>query len=203
MKLMDKHIYGNAKFASLVTQLGLFIGRQRSLRLRALLAAIALFPVASVLAAPECNQSIADIYASKSPAVVLISALNINPYRLEDRVQLATGSGFIIDPNGLVMTNSHVVFGAQAVTVTLDDGEELPAKLLGADPIFDLAILKISEPNHGKLRRWFSATRRDCGQATGSSSSAIRWVSIRPTPAGSSADLIAFCPIGPGSSSNR
>jgi S1-C subfamily serine protease len=49
------------------------------------------------------------------------------------------------------MTNSHVVFGAQALAVTLDDGTTLPAKLLGADPIFDLAILQIPKPESGQL----------------------------------------------------
>jgi S1-C subfamily serine protease len=102
-------------------------------------------------AAVDCAQSIADIYASKSPAVVQVSSLTINPYRMEDRISLTSGSGFIIDAQGLIMTNSHVVFGAQTLSVTLDDGTILPAKLLGADPIFDLAILQIPEPEHGKL----------------------------------------------------
>ncbi|HUM17145.1 MAG TPA: trypsin-like peptidase domain-containing protein [Candidatus Nitrosotalea sp.] len=135
---------------------GLFIAwprppRSRPRWMQALLMAIALIPGASALAAEECSQSIADLYESKSPAVVLITALTINPYRMEDRVRQTTGSGFIIDAQGLVMTNSHVVFGAQAVSVTLDDGTTLPAKLLGADPIFDLAILQIPEPEHGQL----------------------------------------------------
>ncbi|MGA9031959.1 MAG: trypsin-like peptidase domain-containing protein [Sulfuricaulis sp.] len=133
---------------ALVNRLGLFIVRQR---MRVLLAALALVPAASAFAAAECNQSTADLYDSKSPAVVLITALTINPYRMDDRVQQVTGSGFIIDAHGLVMTNSHVVFGAQAIAVTLDNGTELPAKLLGADPIFDLAILQIPEPDRGKL----------------------------------------------------
>jgi S1-C subfamily serine protease len=117
----------------------------------ALLAALAFLPAVSAFAAEECNRSVADIFESKSPAVVLITALTINPYRMDDRVQQATGSGFIIDPQGLVMTNSHVVFGAQVVTVTLDDGSTLPAKPLGIDPIFDLAILEIPKPDHGTL----------------------------------------------------
>lgn len=141
MKSMDK-----CRQAAIV-----LIARQRMLRMRALLTMLALIPVASAFAAAKCNQSIADLYDSKSPAVVLITALTINPYRMDDRIHQATGSGFIIDTEGLVMTNSHVVFGAQALSVTLDDGTALPAKLLGADPIFDLAILQIPKPDRGKL----------------------------------------------------
>jgi len=115
---------------------------------RALLASLLLALVATppAAAAGKCSQSIADLYEAKSPSVVLITALTINPYSSEDRVQLATGSGFIVDAKGLVMTNSHVVFGAQSITVTLDDGTALPGKMLGADPILDLAILQISPP---------------------------------------------------------
>jgi len=116
-----------------------------------LLVTLSLLPIKSVLAATECTQSIADLYDSKSPAVVRITALTINPYKNEDRIQQSDGSGFIIDSLGLIMTNSHVVFGAQVLNVTLDDGTVLPAKLLGADPIYDLAILKIPEPDTGKL----------------------------------------------------
>ena len=49
------------------------------------------------------------------------------------------------------MTGSHVVFGAQSLTVTLDDGTVLPAKLLGADPISDLAVLEIPKHDHENL----------------------------------------------------
>jgi serine protease Do len=140
----------------IANQLGFFIAhrrkhREQTLQILALSIALALIPAASALAAAECNQSIAELYESMSPAVVRITALSINPYRMEDRIQMATGSGFIIDDQGLVMTNSHVVFGAEALDVTLDDGTTLTAKLLGADPIFDLAILKIPVPEHGKL----------------------------------------------------
>jgi len=125
--------------------------RQLPLRNWALLLALAVAPSASALAAADCKQSNADLYESKSPAVVLITALTINPYRRDDRIQQATGSGFIIDAQGLVMTNSHVVFGAQVLSVTLDDGVVLPAKLLGSDPIFDLAVIQIPAPDSGTL----------------------------------------------------
>ncbi|MBS0642750.1 MAG: DegQ family serine endoprotease [Acetobacteraceae bacterium] len=55
----------------------------------------------------------------------------------------ARGSGFIIDAAGTVVTNNHVVKGATSVTVTLDDGTELPAKVIGTDPRTDIAVLKV------------------------------------------------------------
>ncbi len=54
------------------------------------------------------------------------------------------GSGVIVDASGLVLTNEHVVHEAEQITVTLTDGRQLPAKLLGASPTYDLAALKIS-----------------------------------------------------------
>ena len=53
------------------------------------------------------------------------------------------GSGFIVDPNGLILTNAHVVDGASEVTVKLTDRREFTAKVLGSDPRTDIAVLKI------------------------------------------------------------
>ena len=55
----------------------------------------------------------------------------------------ARGSGFIIDPNGTIVTNNHVVKNATSVSVTLDDGTTLPAKVIGRDPRSDLAVLRV------------------------------------------------------------
>jgi serine protease Do len=55
----------------------------------------------------------------------------------------ALGSGFIIDPSGLIVTNNHVIDDADDITVTLNDGTSLPAKLIGRDPKTDLAIVKV------------------------------------------------------------
>ena len=55
----------------------------------------------------------------------------------------ARGSGFIIDADGTIVTNNHVVKGAKTVSVTLDDGTQVPAKVIGHDSRTDIAVLKI------------------------------------------------------------
>jgi serine protease Do len=55
----------------------------------------------------------------------------------------ALGSGFIIGSDGVIVTNNHVIDNARKIKVTLDDGTELPAKLVGADPKSDLAVVKV------------------------------------------------------------
>lgn len=61
----------------------------------------------------------------------------------------ALGSGFIISADGTIVTNNHVVENATKITVTLDDGKELPAKLIGMDAKNDIAVLKVEAD--GKL----------------------------------------------------
>jgi serine protease Do len=56
--------------------------------------------------------------------------------------QLSQGSGFFVSPDGYIMTNAHVVKGADKITVVLNDGRELDATLIGEDPHTDIAIIK-------------------------------------------------------------
>lgn len=102
-------------------------------------------------ARPGCSSDIPALFERISPAVVMISAQSINPYKVQGRVTRIVGSGFIFDPKGLIITNSHVAFGRQTLYITLDDGTVVPAHLLGADPIFDIAVLQIQKPDKGKL----------------------------------------------------
>ena len=65
------------------------------------------------------------------------------PQQREHAVE-ARGSGFIISADGIVVTNNHVVKSAKTLSVTLDDGTVLPAKVIGTDPRTDIAVLKVS-----------------------------------------------------------
>ncbi len=63
----------------------------------------------------------------------------------------AIGSGVIIDKRGYIVTNNHVVSGAQSLKVTLYDGSKLTAQLTGTDPADDLAVIKITPPSTGLI----------------------------------------------------
>jgi len=70
----------------------------------------------------------------------------------EEEVQRGVGSGFIVSDDGYVLTNAHVVEGADEVTVTLTDRREFKAKVLGSDRRSDVALLKVSATNLPYLR---------------------------------------------------
>ena len=70
----------------------------------------------------------------------------------EEEVERGVGSGFIISDDGYVLTNAHVVEGADEVTVTLTDRREFKAKVLGADRRSDVALLKVAAANLPYLR---------------------------------------------------
>jgi serine protease Do len=101
--------------------------------------------------APPCEESRTQLYKRASPAVVYIHTQRINPYAFQDRVERSVGSGFIFDHKGLILTNFHVVGSAQAIQVTLDDGHIHRARMVGGDPIFDLAVISISPRADGTL----------------------------------------------------
>jgi S1-C subfamily serine protease len=91
----------------------------------------------AALARPGDIRAILD---EAQPAVVRIDAAVSSPFGLG---QAGTGTGFVIDPSGVIVTNNHVVEGASALRVTLFDGDRLDARVLGAAPEFDLAVLDV------------------------------------------------------------
>ncbi len=74
----------------------------------------------------------------------------------EPRIEHGIGSGVIISPDGYIVTNNHVVDGATEINVTLSDRRILTAKLVGIDPLTDLAVIKIdgtqpAQHSHGRF----------------------------------------------------
>ncbi len=65
----------------------------------------------------------------------------------QQRVERGEGSGFIISNNGQILTNAHVVEGADIVNVTLKDGRSFKGKVMGSDPVTDVAVVKIEANN--------------------------------------------------------
>lgn len=65
------------------------------------------------------------------------------PKKFEKKI-MGLGSGMIVSPDGLILSNNHVVGGATQIKVFLSNGEEYPARLVGADPLTDLGVIKIS-----------------------------------------------------------
>lgn len=79
--------------------------------------------------------SVGAVAAAVSPTVVNIST------------GTGQGSGFIIRSDGYVLTNDHVVSGANSLSVTFEDGSTAPAELVGSNPGYDLAVIKVSKDN--------------------------------------------------------
>jgi S1-C subfamily serine protease len=88
--------------------------------------------------------NVADTVERVRPAVVSIVAEAIGRDRFgNQRSSFGSGTGVIFSPDGMVLTNNHVIEGAANIIVTMDDGSQMEAELLGADAIADLAVLRI------------------------------------------------------------
>jgi serine protease Do len=105
-------------------------------------------------AAPELgrvNDLLADLAERLRPGLVFVRVQRATTASKEEPVReepgeprRATGSGFIIDPSGLIVTHAHVVERAGQIQVRLDDGRRFPATVVGRDSRVDLALLKIA-----------------------------------------------------------
>jgi S1-C subfamily serine protease len=97
-------------------------------------------PAADAALLDAYSRAVIDVVESVSPAVV---RLDVRPS--EKSRQGGTGSGVIVAPDGLIVTNSHVVGGASRLRVTTADGQNLTAQVVGDDPDTDLALLRVTE----------------------------------------------------------
>lgn len=129
---------------------GFFFLRQGRLTLTSMLPQHATFEPRPVEPAPGPlgpeEQATIDIFKNASPSVVFITsiAMGRNFMTLQPlEIPRGTGSGFIWDENGHIVTNFHVIADADKVSVTLQDQTTVKARIIGADPSHDLAVLKV------------------------------------------------------------
>jgi len=91
----------------------------------------------------QLSPAIADARDSVFPALVNIQAITVEYWSGKETKGGSVGSGTIISPEGLVLTNQHVVDNGRSFRVTLADKQEIPATLVGEDPLTDLAVLRL------------------------------------------------------------
>jgi len=113
------------------------------MRPAALLVAPLLLLAPGEIAAQPCTESLATLFERVSPAVVSIQATKINKAKPQRRFETVVGSGVVIERDGQIVTNAHVVDGAATLSVTLDSGTKVAARVLGLDTLLDLALIKI------------------------------------------------------------
>jgi S1-C subfamily serine protease len=93
-----------------------------------------------------CNRATSDIFEEVAPSVLRILAVAIDPYSLNERVRMSVGTGVVIDDEGHIVTNAHIVFESREIMVSVSEDEMWPAVLVGIDPITDLAIIEFAAP---------------------------------------------------------
>lgn len=115
--------------------------------------------VASPTAQPGVDQDAVRVSVIEKfrPSVVQINVATQNG-------QGGLGSGTIIDSRGYIVTNDHVVTGARSLQVELFDGTKLPAQLVGQDPLDDLAVVKITPPQHMAVAKLGDSSQLRVGQ---------------------------------------
>jgi serine protease Do len=112
--------------------------------------------------------SFAPLVRLVAPEVVGIAVTEAPARRLSNSAGLpaiseAAGSGFIIAPDGMIVTNNHVISGAREILVTLDNGQRFRAKIVGADELTDIAIIKVSSPVPLPAAHWGDSAQAQVG----------------------------------------
>lgn len=107
-------------------------------------------------AVAKAEPAVVNIYAARVNKPTLAQEPGLKPLipqdnRMAERIAKSLGSGVIVKPEGVVVTNLHVIEGAQAIKVVLSDGREFAAKKVGQDEKLDLAVLQVERKSNERL----------------------------------------------------
>jgi len=95
----------------------------------------------------DSNMSLIQLFEKAEPAVIQVNVKKIQSEGATEEVPSGSGSGFVYDDTGHIITNNHVIDDALKITVTFLDGESYAAEIVGNDADLDLAVLKINARN--------------------------------------------------------
>ncbi len=93
-------------------------------------------------------------FVTDTPVTAAMNAANVLPNQDAAHPKAVQGSGFVIDPSGVILTNNHVVAGAYDVQVMFSDGEHVPGRILATSPRIDLALIKVDTRRPLTSVRW-------------------------------------------------
>lgn len=96
------------------------------------------------VSAAVCDMPLSEVFSQSSASVVRIFTIAIDPFSVIERVRTYVGTGLVIDDDGHILTNAHLVFEANEVMIASRDSEMYPAVVVGMDPITDLAVIRLA-----------------------------------------------------------
>jgi len=113
-------------------------------------------PTAAAPVADDRGLTVSEIYARAAPGVVQITSTtrasetpSLAPFEQQAVPEQALGSGFVIDKTGHIVTNYHVIEGADAIEVSFSNQDTLSASIVGSDPSTDIAVLRVQSSSRG------------------------------------------------------
>lgn len=129
--------------------------------------AIAIVPVrASAHVINPEPSIIAEVYKKVATGIVLVNATHADPSPNSDASMHSVGSGILLDDKGLILTNNHVIDSATSIMVIMGKGVKLEARVVGNDPMTDLALLRVSLPKgHYAVAEFGNSDRLEIGQS--------------------------------------
>ncbi len=129
----------------------------------ALLVPLVLLFFVGASAAQPCAEPLSAVFERLSPSVVSIQGVKINKAKPQRRFETVIGSGVVVDRDGQVLTNAHVVDGMTTLNVTTGGGVKAAARVVGLDPVLDIALLRLETQDSVPAARLGDSTRLRVG----------------------------------------